>query len=238
MGQEVFVFRQFRVQQASSPARVGTDGVLLGAWAQVAGASRILDIGTGTGLLALMAAQRNPTAQLHAVEMDAQAVSDAQINFAQSPFSERIQLFAQDFRQFIPPGDIRYDVMVSNPPYFRDALLPDSDRRTHWRHQTQLTTADIFGFASLWLTPQGQLSMVLPADSESLVFAEALAAGLYCIRLLRVHTTPRKPVYRVLLTFSPTPGELVEEELAVQMGGANQYSQAFISLTRDFYPWM
>lgn len=238
MPKNLFRFRQFSILQEKTPARVGTDGVLLGAWAKVEGAKRILDVGTGTGLIALMAAQRNPSATVHAVELDGPSAAEARFNFDQSPFGERLTLFEQDFRQFSPPDSLPYDVVLSNPPFFRAALAPKTRERAQWRHQIGLETLQLFQFCERWLSPNGSMQLVLPVEEAAVAVSEGIAHGFHCTARIGVQPSPGKPINRYLLHFTSAIAPMETGQITVQTGGANAYSDEFIQLTRAFYPWM
>lgn len=211
--------------------KVGTDGVLLGAWAE--GGNRVLDVGTGTGLVALMMAQRFPQALVEAIEIDGEAATQARENVERSEFADRIHVIAQALQQFEP--EARYDAIVSNPPYYINTLTPPDARRSLARSADSLSPADLMDFARRHLTPEGRLSVVIPADQVGLMEGEASMQGLLLTRKLLVKTTPRKPFKRALLTFSPTrqgPAIVESQNLLNPDGSRSDWYQA---LTTDFY---
>lgn len=238
MPQNIFRFRQFAIRQEKTPARIGTDGILLGAWAEVEEAKRILDIGTGTGLIALMAAQRNADALVHAVELESASASEAELNFAESPFGDRLQVFQQDLRQFSPPDGLPYDVVLSNPPFFRSAVRPLTESRANWRHQMGMGTEDIFVFCRQWLASAGHLCLVLPVEEGELAIAEGESYGFHCTQKVLVQPSQNKPINRFLLQFSRMECDCQTSQITIQTGGANEYSAEYVALTRGFYPWM
>ncbi len=205
MSNNYFEFRQFVVRQERCAMKVGTDGCLLGAWAQ--GGRRILDVGTGTGLIALMMAQRFPQSAVTAIDVDADAVSQARENVGASPFGNRIEVLQADFSNQVPPlwegvrGRPPFDCIVSNPPYFMDALTCPDNQRTLARHATSLTYDVLMQHAFRCLSDDGELSVVVPFDSLSRMESAAALAGLLLSRCCAVRTTERKPPRRYLLAF-------------------------------------
>ncbi len=232
MANNYFQFKQFKINQSRAAMKVGTDGVLLGAWASCSGAQRILDIGTGTGLIALMLAQRY-TAMIDALEIDEAAMADAKENIQQSPWSERIKLYPTALQHFSPAE--KYDALVSNPPYFKDSLKAPDAARTRARHSDTLSLEELVVRSVKLLQPAGKLHLVLPYEALEELQIDAAKAGLYLVRICRVKPTPSKSFKRVLLTLAMQADPCVEEELILEEFGRHQYSQAYKDLTRDFY---
>lgn len=215
--------------------KVSTDACVLGAVADVAGAPRILDIGTGTGLLALMAAQRNPTAQLEAVELDEAAAVQAQANFTSSPWADRLTLHAQSLADFAATQPAPFDHILCNPPFFRHSLRPPDARRATARHTAPdtLTFAELAHFAARFLAPQGRLSVLLPPSEMQHFELEASRAALFPLtRLVLRHRTSSKPL-RHITTFGRQAQPVVQHELLVTEG--EEYSAAFKELLGPFY---
>lgn len=213
---------------------VGTDGVLLGAWADVEGASHILDIGTGSGLIALMAAQRAPLAQVEAIDVDEPSVEQAQQNVQASPFARRIVVYQADVRTFSPMGGL-FDHILSNPPFFVNDVLPPDERRSTARNASALPAHSLMEAAAKLLADDGRLSVVLPSSSQATFVALGLERGLYLTRCLRVRTVTRKPPKRVLLEFARLRPSLATcEEIVLQEADGTR-SPAYASLTQDFY---
>ena len=155
-----FRFKQFAVEQDDVAMKVGTDGVLLGAWANCEGAKRILDIGTGTGVIALQMAQRNAEAQIHAVEIDEAAAKRARANFDNSPWAERLNVEQTAVQEFSPAE--KFDLIVSNPPYFVDSLLPPDTKRSTARHTHDLTFEELDNAVARLLAGDGKFALILP----------------------------------------------------------------------------
>ena len=212
--------------------KVNTDGVLLGAAMTIpAHAALMLDIGTGTGTIALMAAQRHPDASIHAIDIDEASALEAAQNFKESPWSVRLTAFHSALADFHP--DCRYDHIFSNPPYYDDSLVNPDAREGEARHSLSLSYRHILAFAAEHLQKEGTLSLILPADIEKTLLRQAGSYGLYPFRLLRIRTTPRKKPSRLIAEFSFKKAAPEEELLTIQESG--KYTQEYISLTDDFY---
>lgn len=227
-----FQFKQFTVWHDRCAMKVGTDGVLLGAWADAENASRILDVGTGTGLIALMLAQRNSLARITAVEIDEEAAEQARINVAHSPWAERIDVVCKNFRFF--ETEDKYNLIISNPPYFVDALNCPDKQRNMARHTCELNYELLFQRSSRLLCEQGRVCVIIPAEVEQTVVATAWKYGLFPSRLLRVFTKPGKPCRRVLLSFCSQDKGCMEEVLYIE-AEQNRFTPEYIALTREFY---
>ena len=185
MPNSFFRFRQFTVHQERCAMKVSTDGVLLGAWTQCEGAQRVLDIGTGTGLLALMIAQRCQ-ARIDAVEIDPDACEQAKENFQSSPWSERLQLVAMSFQAFCKTNPEPYELILSNPPYFSNSLRSADEKRNTARHNSTLLPKELITGVEALLKDQGICSLILPFDEGQQLIGQAEAQGLYCSRVTEV----------------------------------------------------
>lgn len=228
-----FHFKQFSVYQARSAMKVGTDGVLLGAWVNPGTAEYILDIGTGTGLVALMLAQRSG-AVIHAVEIDAEAAEQAGENFLNSPWKERLTVYHRAFQDF----DFRnrkYDLMVANPPYFNRALRAPDTKRSLARHDNDLDLNDLMAGVVAGLGREGRFGIVYPASDIVRLSELAFAAGLHLIRQTHVIPAPGKQAKRVLMEFSREEAKLHMDSLIIEDRGRHQYSESFRALIEDFY---
>ncbi|MEE4197513.1 MAG: tRNA1(Val) (adenine(37)-N6)-methyltransferase [Bacteroidales bacterium] len=234
MANDYFKFKQFVVYQERCAMKVGTDGVLLGAWAGVENANRILDVGTGTGLIALMLAQRS-NASIDALEIDARACAQALENINHSPWAERIHVIHQSFQDFSEKNAAKYDLIVSNPPYFQNSLTTPDARRTQARHNTDLQLDDLIGGTLQCLAPTGTLSLILPYLEGNLLIAGAAEKGLYCVRKTNVLPKPGRKPKRLLLEFQRNKKPLFEQNLVIEVSKRHQYSDDYKALTRDFY---
>ena len=217
--------------------KVGTDGTLLGAWALMPGeaSGRVLDIGTGTGLIALMMAQRYPEAEVTAIDIDAGAVSQARENVAASPCARRVTVMEMALQQMGESSRVadqpssRYDALVCNPPFFVNSLVCPDARRTAARHASSLPLTDLTAAASVLLSNGGELSVILPADLHSSMDAAAALSGLFAHRVCRFFTSVRKPAKRVLLAYGRQPADTFEQTQLVL--GDDNYRQ----LVAPFY---
>ena len=236
----IFRFKQFEVINERSAMKVNTDGVLLGAAMTLAPSdSRLLDIGTGTGTIALMAAQRFAGAVwIDAIEIDEPSASEAAANFEHSPWAESLHahnLSLEEFESALQQSEFRYDLIFSNPPYFEDSLTAPDERKSTARHTSDgLSYRDIFDFAKTHLSDSGRVALVLPADQESAICRYARMSGLHLFRVLRIRTVPRKAPSRIVIEFSRVRQQSVDDTvLTIQNEG--QYTQEYLSLTKDFY---
>ena len=229
MANDYFQFRRFTVHQGRCAMKVGTDGTLLGAWAR--GGETVLDIGTGTGLLALMMAQRFPSTHVVGIDIDSEAVRQARENAAASPFAERIRMVEADIKTFHAAP---FNAIVCNPPYFIDSLECPDEQRTLARHTSALTYRELIVAAQRLLADDGELSLVIPFDCKQRLEQETALAGFFKVRECAVKTTPRKQPKRYLLAFRKHSGELELSEgiIETQPGVRSQWYQ---ELTKEFY---
>lgn len=216
--------------------KVGTDGVLLGAWADVSGASSILDIGTGTGIIAIMLAQRAAQAQIHAVEIDGEACSQAGENMENSPFANRLKAINKSIQDFAKLSRKEYDLIVSNPPFFTGGTLSNNQDKLSVRHTVKLSHGDLLQAVRKLLSKKGKFCTILP-NLEGLRFREiAHTYNLHCTKQTAVHPVEGKPVERLLLQFELQPNELTEDDLTIQKTKkANDWTEQFIEIGKEFY---
>ncbi len=233
MGNSWFQFKQFHLTQEKSALKAGTDGVLLGAWCKVDGAGTILDVGTGTGLIALMTAQRSD-AHIHAVEINESASADALLNFQQSPWSDRLKLFTSDFNDFSDVHLCQYDLVVCNPPFFNKSLRSNNTASSMARHDVTLTFRQLITGARQVLKDDGRLAVIIPAAAFDDFRETARLEGFYLSRKTSVIPKIGRPAKRMLLEFSVTACYPDRNEFAILIDG-NRYSDDFIALTREFY---
>ena len=247
MGKDFFRFKKFTVRQGGAAMKVGVDSVLLGAWTCVDYSSlatchlsvRILDVGAGTGLLALMTAQRYPDAMIDAVEIDREAYQQAIENIADSPWNSRIRVVCDDFIHYAKQCALRYDLIICNPPYFTASLKPQDTKRNIARHNDSLPHRSLLDGSAKLLTPAGVLAIVLPPAETSTVIHEAATYGLFVKRTLHVQSLPSKPVYRILVELSKTPPlsceEESEERLCIEKADKSDFTDEYKQLTKEFY---
>ncbi|UOQ51372.1 tRNA1(Val) (adenine(37)-N6)-methyltransferase [Hymenobacter cellulosivorans] len=237
MANTYFRFKHFTIDQAECAMKVCTDACVLGATAALTTATRILDIGTGTGLLALMAAQRNPTATIDAVEIESSAAAQAAANVAHSPWSGRVRVQAGSLATLAATAPPAYDHILCNPPFFRESLRSPSAARTTARHTAPdtLSFAELARFAAHFLTPAGQLSVLLPPPEMQHFEREAAHAGLFPQqRLVLSHRPGSKPLRHI--THFGRPARAADQQLlAIHEPDSEVYSAEFRALLRDFY---
>jgi len=212
--------------------KVGTDGVLLGAWGSVEG-KRILDIGTGTGLIALMAAQRNPNACVLGIDIDEVAVQQAKENIAGSPFHERVGCEVQDVMALHPTE--RFDAILCNPPFFTEDTLPEDKGRALARNNKSMPFTLLIPKVASLLSDNGLFSIIVPSTLVLDIAGMCLAENLHLKRRCQVRTSEHKPPRRTLLTFSKTQVTTCLEQELCLMANDGSRSQAYRELTKDFY---
>ena len=232
-----FTFKQFHIVDNHTAMKVGTDGVLLGAWAQ--GGKKILDIGTGTGLIALMMAQRFPLADIDAIEIDKGAFEDAQLNVSQSPFNDRINIInccLQDYQlchETCTEGV--YDAIVCNPPYFINSLKNPLLSRTTARHADSLSPQELIYYAKRLLKTKGTLSIIIPYDNKDILEAEAIFNGLSVLKLVNIKTKSSKPAKRCLIEFGKDATKQCETEEQVLTTDEGTRTEWYQNITQGFY---
>ena len=233
MANNYFNFKQFTVWQEKSAFKVGTDGVILGAYADIADAKRILDIGTGTGLIALMLAQRC-NAEIVAIEPDPESFLEASENFRKSHWSGRISVVNCLLQEY-SYDDRDFDLIVTNPPYFIDSLKNPDLAKANARHNASLNHADILSGVRRLLREDGKLYIILPYPEGSVFIAEAREYGFYCNRILKVRPLPTANIIRLVLGFSHTRTIVSEKFLTIEKGRRHEFTEEYINLTREFY---
>lgn len=229
-----FSFKRFTIRNDKAALKVGTDAVLLGAAMTLRPEDKtLLDIGTGTGVIALMVAQRleNTSSRILSIDIDGPSAEEAGENFADSPWASALTAIHTSLADFRP--DRKFDCIFSNPPFYDNSLTNPDAREATARHTESLSYREIFAFSAEWLQPDGHLSLILPADQEVAIIRTAASFGLYPFRIIRVRTTIRKPVRRIILEFSRTREKASEESLTLQDGSAR--SAQYAELTREFY---
>lgn len=233
MSNTYFNFKQFTINQDRCAFKVGTDGVLLGACADVKGRRKILDIGTGTGLIALMLAQRCD-AQITAIEPDNESFIQASENVKFSKWSSRIKVENYTLQDYIPAG-AKFDLIVTNPPYFIDSLKNPDTAKSITRHNDNLTHSDILKAADRLIDQNGILQLIMPYDEGNIFIAEAYGYGLFCSNILKIRPTPSSEIRRLILGFSREKGKPAEQFLTIETGKRHDFTDDYLSLTKDFY---
>jgi tRNA1Val (adenine37-N6)-methyltransferase len=211
--------------------KVGTDGVLTGTWATCSNVTTILDTGTGSGLIALILAQRSP-AKIDAIDIDENACKQAQVNFKNSPFGNRLQVYFSSLQDFSP--ERKYDLIVSNPPYFSNSLPSPDKGRTLSRHNNTLPFEDMIKKSRSLLSSEGKLAFIVPFDAFNNIHPIAAESRLFLSRKTVVFPLRNRPPKRILLEYSTTYSPIEENELFIEQSHS-VYSKEYIALTKDFY---
>lgn len=249
-----FRFKQFEIEQDRCAMKVGTDGVLLGAWAQ--GGRRILDIGSGTGLISLMMAQRFPEAEVVGIDMDADACGQAKENVMASPFRNRVEIECCRLQDFGADGcaletaglkagaletaeDLKssgvFDAIVSNPPFFVDSMKNPDSKRTMARHTDSLPFRDLFAGVKRLLSDEGIFSAIVPTEVVERFVAESCMLGFYLIIKCGVKTVERKQPKRFMLSFAKHRISPYEEHVETMMDSQGNRSEWYKKITEEFY---
>ncbi|MEI7503665.1 MAG: methyltransferase [Paludibacter sp.] len=234
MSNPYFSFKQFTVFHHLCAMKVGIDGVLLGAWTYVDNASSILDIGSGSGLITLMLAQRSAS-QIVAIDIDADAILQTDDNVSKSPWKNRIRTKEISLQLFVTETTERFDLIVSNPPYFVNSTQAPSLGRTTARHTGSLSHEELIENAKLLLKPTGRICLILPVNEglQCVDFAESV--GLFCTKQVTVFPKPEAAAKRLLLEFCLQSSPKIESELTIESNERHQYSPEFSELAKEFY---
>jgi tRNA1Val (adenine37-N6)-methyltransferase len=234
MPKATFRFKRFIVQQDRCALKVGTDGVLFGAWVDYVGATRILDIGTGTGVLALIAAQRTTTATIDAVEIDDAAAEQAAGNAAASPWAGRVRVHRMDVRRMRSAEP--FDLIISNPPYYA-GYSPAADERVGVaKHGDELLFTDLIAAVGRLLSPEGRFAVIIPMHREAEITSLAAEIGLRPCRRCAVRYVAHRPAKRVLLQFDRSGRPLHDEQLTIENTGPFDYTPEYRALIQDLMP--
>ncbi len=228
----IFNFKQFSIAQDKCAMKVGTDGVILGAWTRAENPKTILDIGTGTGLIAIMMAQRFKTALIKAIEIDHESCKQAKDNFQNSPWSNRISTEEISLQEF--QNSSTFDLIVSNPPYFENSLKANTKQRSQARHTDTLSFEELIEYSAKMLCENGTLSMIIPSGIKSKVERIAKNNQLHLNRLCWVRGTERKIIKRAVLQFSFFKKNLEKSTLVIEKE-RHVYTEEYINLCKDFY---
>jgi tRNA1Val (adenine37-N6)-methyltransferase len=233
MANNYFSFKQFTIFQDKSAFKVGTDGVLLGAFADIAGVKRILDIGSGTGLIAIMLAQRCE-AEIIAIEPDYESYIQACDNVRLCKWNSRITVEHTDFQNYYP-DEGKFDLIVSNPPFFSDSLKSPDPRKSAARHNDSLTSEELLFGVSRLLDDDGHLQLIMPYVEGTVFIAEAQEYGLYCNNILKIKPLPMAEIRRLILLFSRERLKVTEKFITIEHGKRHEFTEEYINLTKDFY---
>lgn len=230
-----FAFKQFIIHQDKCAMKVGTDAVLLGAWILPNGSKHILDIGTGTGVIALMLAQKT-TAHIDAIDIDEHACLQATQNIQESKFPDRVSVTQISLQDYSKTATKKYDLIVTNPPYFEQSLKSSDEQRSHARHADVLPFEELLDGVLKLLTEKGKFCLILPTLEAEKFRALAEKKGLHISKLLRVKSRIDKTVdKRHLMQFEVKPTEFSEKTIAIEEEVRHQYTDDYKELTKDYY---
>ena len=229
-----FHFKQFTIHQEKTAMKVGTDGVLLGAWIPVENEYSILDIGTGTGLIALMLAQRSDAEQIDALEIEDAAYEQAVENFENSDWSDRLFCYHASLKDFSDEMDEPYDLIVSNPPFYTDDYQSEDEKRSQARFETAVPFEVLIKYSSQLLSDKGHLALIIPFKEEVKVVAIAKENKLFPEKITRVRGTFQSAIKRSLILFSSAEKNPEIDELVIEIS-RHQYTDEYKELVKDFY---
>jgi tRNA1Val (adenine37-N6)-methyltransferase len=233
MANSYFSFKQFTISQDKSAFKVGTDGVLLGATSDITGAKQILDIGTGTGLITIMLAQRC-NAEIAAIEPDFDSFIQACNNVSLCKWKSRITVEHTDLQNYYPVNG-KFDLIVTNPPYFTGSLKNPDPRKSAARHAGTLSSdAILFGVTRL-LSDGGRFQLIMPYVEGNIFIAEASNFGLFCNNILKIKPLPTAEITRLILSFSRERLKMTEKFLTIEHGRRHDFTEEYINITKDFY---
>lgn len=232
----MFQFKQFSVEQDRCAMKIGTDGVLLGAWTPIPDKIfSVLDVGAGTGIIALMLAQRSTAEQIDALEIDEEAYEQAVENFENSPWSDRLFCFHAGLDEFVEEPEDEYDLIISNPPFYIEDYKTENEQRDLARFADAMPFEDLVEAADLLLSENGIFSAIIPYKEEKKFIALAKDFDLFPIKITRVKGTPTSEIKRSLLAFSRNISENFPVDELVIETSRHIYTEEYIALTKDFY---
>lgn len=238
--ERIFRFKQFSLSDHGAAMKIGTDAVLLGSLAATQSAGTVLDVGTGSGIIALMVAQKTGT-QIDAIEPDKEAALQAQRNFSCSPWPEKLSLFRSTLQEFVPENNLQYDLIICNPPYFQNSLRNAHESKAMARHNVGLLPEEMFLHVARLLSPKGSFMMIYPAGKESELDLSAKQRGLLLKERWMIHPMPGKPVKRIVQTYvrdASTPPAPLIHSFCIETLNRHEFSSEYKNLTADYHPFL
>ena len=228
-----FEFKKFKIHQNNAAMKIGTDSILLGAWADLSDKKKGIDIGSGTGIISIMLCQRNEILEIDSIEVSEKAVLDAKKNIKNCKWNERINLIHKDLKLFSTEN--KYDLIISNPPYFQKSLKPKDLDRLKARHEVSLNYKDVLNFSEKHLLKNGTINLILPIDQKQELIEYAEKFGLSVNKECIVFPKPNKNPHRLLIELSKTKKTFESQSLTIENDGRHNYTDNYKKLTREFY---
>ena len=233
MANNYFSFKQFTINQEKSSFKVGTDSVLLGAAADVTGTRKILDIGSGTGVITIMMAQRSD-AEIIAIEPDQSSYLQTCENVSRCKWNNRIKVEHTSLQDYNPVNE-KFDLIVTNPPYFSNSLKNPDITKSSTRHTDMLGSSDLLEGVVKLLEDEGRFHLVMPYVEGNIFIAEAHKYELFCYNILKIKPLPTAEIKRLILSFSRKRKKITEKFLTIEHGKRHEFTEDYINLTKDFY---
>ena len=229
-----FNFKHFSVSDKNSAMKVGTDAVLLGAWVEVSGKKRILDIGTGSGIISLMLAQRSE-ANITGLDIHKYSIEDAILNFANSQWATRLKAIQSSFQEYATYCSESYDLIVSNPPFFTNSLKSPKQLKNISKHNDLLPYQDLISGIRKIIAASGKYCIIVPESDAVFINDLSTENDFHCIRQLTIYPKKSKPASRVIMEFSTSKPDVVKKEKIIVRNDDNSYTSEYKLLTKDFY---
>ncbi len=232
----MFRFKQFCIDDELSAMKIGTDSVLLGAWTNISPAKRILDVGTGCGILALMAAQRNNDAKITAIDIDKEAAKQAGINFRNSKWADSFEVINISLQDFAKDHEPTFDYVLCNPPFFQNSLLPPSSQKAVAKHNITLSYSDLFFYCRKVIMPKSTLAIIAPFDLREKIVGIGIENNFYCSREAIVKSSAKHQPHRIMMEFvNFEVAEVETETIEIYNSNDNSYTDRYKEICKDFY---
>jgi len=229
-----FQFKQFSITDENSAMKVGTDAVLLGTWTDLSNSKKILDVGTGSGVIALMLAQRSE-ARITAIDIHSESIRDASENIRNSPWHNRLSVLHTSLQNYVKTSKTQFDLIISNPPFFSNSLKSESENNKLSKHDKELTHEELLSGASKLLDSKGRFCVILPASEAENFKVLALIENLYCSKELEIIPKNNKKPNRLILEFTfIRPKKKSKTDLCIR-NSDDSYTEQYIDLTKEFY---